>query len=765
MGTSHGNSGSPTGASFVSTAAINMNDMTALQQSIALQQQQQQAATAAAVAAAVAGLSSAALSGSSQASQMGAAAAVGGAAASSRMQVQQIMDENKLRKYKTVMCQRMLRNATCRYGLLCDFAHDETELRRNLNQCWYYGVKCEKEMCKDKDCRFSHNDMEIMYHPHIYKTKLCQNHAKSGAGCPKKNYCSFAHGRHELRQPKFTGPTGIPGMPPGGIPNGSGPNTGPPGGSFEGSFFTQPDFVPGMPGTSTGATNGVNGMTNGGTAMNGAPPSYPSTAPAANTVVMSNGGMYDTNTMTGLVPVPLQTESSIQSITITPAMGASTGGSGMMMGHGHSLSTGSLPPMAMSPSSTSSAAAGHSAIGGNMVAAAPQHQPVTNIASMSDGEFRNATDQLKINILDIVDHISGMHFERATAEHERQRAQWAADNTKLTSFIQELFVKQAQDHDILTTSFDIQSKLLLELAEQFTTSVRRMNELRPLLEKQHQSATGIAANDRKDPLPGTPLAILSSIDDCNKIATKKLLALKDRLQPPPLPMLSMPGSLGGPMGAPHNLCHTCRVRPVDAILICGHTAVCMSCAPTLAANHSGCPVCGLTITQYGPFDNPSATPMSTSGMTPASAHHGALSAHTVHSAAGHHHNHSIDSTMNGSSLASLAVAVASSTLSPSPSSSSLVSLVNAHHHGGSSGALSSMLTPRLPLRQLQLSNSLLPSNNAAVMASNMSNTSNDNSSNDGSHGQIHHGGQHLSGNHIHGHHDDTGSTTDGEHDH
>jgi hypothetical protein len=38
----------------------------------------------------------------------------------------------------------------------------------------------------------------------------------------------------------------------------------------------------------------------------------------------------------------------------------------------------------------------------------------------------------------------GMHFERAQAEHERQRAQWAVDNTKLTAFIQELFVKQSQ---------------------------------------------------------------------------------------------------------------------------------------------------------------------------------------------------------------------------------------------------------------------------------------------------------------------------------
>jgi hypothetical protein len=123
----------------------------------------------------------------------------------------------------------------------------------------------------------------------------------------------------------------------------------------------------------------------------------------------------------------------------------------------------------------------------------------------------------------------------------------------------------------------------------------------------------------------------------------------------------------------------------------------MACAPSLAASHSGCPICGLTITQYGPFD-------ANHVIAANSGHHG--HGHGHHG--GHHHNHSIDSTMNGSSsLASLAVAVASSTLSPSPSSSSLVSLAS-HHHGGSSGALSSMLTltPRIPLRQL--SNAMLP---------------------------------------------------------
>jgi len=111
------------------------------------------------------------------------------------------MDETKLQKYKTVLCQRMLRSGTCRYGLQCDFAHDKLELRRNLQQHWYYGQKCPKENCEDNECRYAHNEIELMYHPHIFKTQLC--HSIAFGPCLKKHYCPFAHGPEELRQGKF----------------------------------------------------------------------------------------------------------------------------------------------------------------------------------------------------------------------------------------------------------------------------------------------------------------------------------------------------------------------------------------------------------------------------------------------------------------------------------------------------------------------------------------------------------------------------------
>jgi len=95
----------------------------------------------------------------------------------------------------------MLRSGTCRYGLQCDFAHDKLELRRNLQQHWYYGQKCPKENCEDPECRYAHNEIELMYHPHIFKTQLC--HSIAFGPCLKKHYCPFAHGPEELRQGKF----------------------------------------------------------------------------------------------------------------------------------------------------------------------------------------------------------------------------------------------------------------------------------------------------------------------------------------------------------------------------------------------------------------------------------------------------------------------------------------------------------------------------------------------------------------------------------
>jgi hypothetical protein len=61
--------------------------------------------------------------------------------------------------------------------------------------------KCPKEGCEDNECRYAHNEIELMYHPHVFKTQLC--HSIAFGPCLKKHYCPFAHGPEELRQGKF----------------------------------------------------------------------------------------------------------------------------------------------------------------------------------------------------------------------------------------------------------------------------------------------------------------------------------------------------------------------------------------------------------------------------------------------------------------------------------------------------------------------------------------------------------------------------------
>jgi len=111
------------------------------------------------------------------------------------------MNEVKLSKYKTVMCQSMITSGNCRYGSQCDFAHDEKELRRSLRTTFYYPSK-EGCMCggSDLQCQYAHNDMEVLYHPYTYKTSHCHAFSQHGS-CSRDRYCSHAHGVQELRRP------------------------------------------------------------------------------------------------------------------------------------------------------------------------------------------------------------------------------------------------------------------------------------------------------------------------------------------------------------------------------------------------------------------------------------------------------------------------------------------------------------------------------------------------------------------------------------
>jgi len=86
----------------------------------------------------------------------------------------------------------------CSAGKKCMYAHTEAELRRDpLKE---QGIlRYARGLCaarsktgdcpKGKNCPFSHNDCETMYHPRTFKTKGC----KHGSKCERGIYCAFKH--------------------------------------------------------------------------------------------------------------------------------------------------------------------------------------------------------------------------------------------------------------------------------------------------------------------------------------------------------------------------------------------------------------------------------------------------------------------------------------------------------------------------------------------------------------------------------------------
>lgn len=112
------------------------------------------------------------------------------------------LPEDQLLKYKTVLCRRWSASGSCSYKELCDYAHGNEELRRNLNKHYYRAIRCKnQDHCPFGDeCHYAHNEMEMLFHPDLYKTKECNYYNTSSAdSCSKGDLCSFAHGKDELR--------------------------------------------------------------------------------------------------------------------------------------------------------------------------------------------------------------------------------------------------------------------------------------------------------------------------------------------------------------------------------------------------------------------------------------------------------------------------------------------------------------------------------------------------------------------------------------
>lgn len=125
--------------------------------------------------------------------------------------------------FRTKPCQRLIRSGTCAWGSQCQFSHSLHWPRRPHRGHQYSPELCphvrvsagaargevrvENACPAGAKCLLAHSKEEVLYHPHILKTCLCEEHAnRQGTGSRgrrkrhcHRHYCPFAHGNKELR--------------------------------------------------------------------------------------------------------------------------------------------------------------------------------------------------------------------------------------------------------------------------------------------------------------------------------------------------------------------------------------------------------------------------------------------------------------------------------------------------------------------------------------------------------------------------------------
>lgn len=129
-------------------------------------------------------------------------------------------NDQMLNIFRTKPCQRLARDGVCGWKSQCQFSHSLEWPRRQPRRYSYSPELCPSiHVVKDADggtvrmenkcnaglrCPWAHSKEEVLFHPHIFKTILCDDHAKNAGRGNKKNkchryYCPFAHGSDELR--------------------------------------------------------------------------------------------------------------------------------------------------------------------------------------------------------------------------------------------------------------------------------------------------------------------------------------------------------------------------------------------------------------------------------------------------------------------------------------------------------------------------------------------------------------------------------------
>jgi len=128
----------------------------------------------------------------------------------------QVNDDLIMYKFRTELCNRKRR---CKNPSNCFDAHSSIMKRRVPRQVKSNGglFNYIPEPCpyweKSKKCRMgvkcprSHGWLEVIFHPLLYKTKLCKSRRKQGVCSEYGVYCAKAHSRAEIRS--LTGIYGV----------------------------------------------------------------------------------------------------------------------------------------------------------------------------------------------------------------------------------------------------------------------------------------------------------------------------------------------------------------------------------------------------------------------------------------------------------------------------------------------------------------------------------------------------------------------------
>lgn len=105
-----------------------------------------------------------------------------------------------LSTYKVYKC----KEKRCHDKRQCKYWHSKGDRRRNPFEVPYSPAECTmmvRSCCPEGDlCLRSHNMMERMFHPELYKISMCAR-GPNGSFCERGDLCAFAHFAEDLRVP------------------------------------------------------------------------------------------------------------------------------------------------------------------------------------------------------------------------------------------------------------------------------------------------------------------------------------------------------------------------------------------------------------------------------------------------------------------------------------------------------------------------------------------------------------------------------------